>query len=247
MNIALIFAGGIGRRMNSRTLPKQFLKLYNKEIIVYTMEHFEQHPEIDGIVVACLESYIPQLQELVNFYRLKKVSDIVPGGATSQQSIYNGLKAAERRYGRHNTNILVHDGVRPLIDETIISGCISLVRKKGCAITVAPAIETIMHLDENGRVDRIIDRSECQMARAPQAFRLGELLDAHERSLRENLGDFIDSATLMQYYGHEICTVEGPVENIKITTPMDYYTFRALYEARENAQLFGSQGGIGWI
>ena len=95
MNIAVIFAGGIGTRMNSKALPKQFLKLYGKEIIIYTLEHFEKHPEIDAIAVACVKGWIPFLNELLEKYRFKKVKKVVPGGTTGQDSIYQGLKAAE--------------------------------------------------------------------------------------------------------------------------------------------------------
>ena len=104
---------------------------------------------------------------------------------------------------------------------------------------MAPVTETIIQVDEKERVDRVIDRSKCLFARAPQGFHLKEILEAHERAIKEEKYDFIDSASIMQWNGHELFTVEGPVENIKITPPMDYFTFKALAEERENSQLYG--------
>nr|WP_317283899.1 2-C-methyl-D-erythritol 4-phosphate cytidylyltransferase [uncultured Sellimonas sp.] len=238
MNIGVIFAGGIGTRMNSKALPKQFLKMYGKEIIIYTLEHFEDHKDIDAIVVACVKEWIPFLEELVDRYRLQKVKKIVPGGITGQDSIYQGLKAAKEVAGNEKSIVLVHDGVRPLINEDLITDCIRSVKEKGSAITTAPVIETII-CSEEGKVDQIIDRSKCLVARAPQCFWIDELLEAHEKAREAGRLDFIDSASIMSHYGKELFLVEGPVENIKITTPMDFYTFKALFEARENSQLFG--------
>ncbi len=239
MNTAVIFAGGIGRRMNSRALPKQFLKLYGKEIIIYTLEQFENHEQIDRIVVACVEDWIPFLKDLVEKYRLAKVAAIVPGGETGQDSICAGLKAARELAPEQEQIVLIHDGVRPLIDEKTITDCIRSVKEHGSAITVAPAIETIIRVDDDRQVKDVIPRADCLMARAPQCFYLSDILEAHDRAIREEKHDFIDSATLMKYYGHNLSVVDGPVENIKITTPMDFYTFRALFEARESSQLFG--------
>ena len=239
MNLAVIFAGGIGKRMNSRALPKQFLKLYGKEILIYTLEHFENHPEIDGIVIACVEEWIPYLEDLIEKYRLKKVKKVVPGGYNGQESIYHGLLAAKEIAGSQESIVLIHDGVRPLINEEVISKCICSVKENGSAITTAPVVETIICAGKDEKVERIIERSQCLVARAPQCFWLSEILDNHKRARQEKRMDFIDSASIMSFYGKELSIVEGPVENIKITTPMDFYTFKALFEARESSQLFG--------
>ena len=239
-NAAVIFAGGTGQRMNTRTVPKQFLELHGKPIIVYTLEAFERHDEIDGIIVVMIESWIEHTWDLVRRYGLHKVQKIVPGGSTGQESIYNGIRAAADVYGADDI-VLIHDGVRPLIDEETITANIRSVEKYGTAITVTPAIETITMKDETGAVGTIIDRSMCELARAPQSFRLGQILDVHERARKEadGAGDFIDSASMMKHYGYKLYTVQGKPENIKITTPSDYYIFRALVDARENSQIFG--------
>ena len=239
-NAAVIFAGGTGQRMNTRTVPKQFLELHGKPIIIYTLEAFERHEEIDGIIVVMIESWIDHTRDLVRRYGLEKVKRIVPGGASGQESIYNGIKAAADVYGPDDI-VLIHDGVRPLIDEETITANIRSVEKYGTAITVTPAIETITMKDETGAVGTIIDRSMCELARAPQSFRLGQILDVHEKARKEDDGTsgFIDSASMMKHYGYKLYTVQGKPENIKITTPSDYYIFRAMVDARENSQIFG--------
>ena len=151
----MIFAGGTGQRMNTRTRPKQFLELHGKPIIIYTLEAFEDHGEIDGIIVVMLESWIPYTQELISKYNLKKVKKVVPGGSSGQDSIYNGLCAAAQFYGDDDI-VLIHDGVRPLIDEETITANIRGVEKLGTAITVTAAIETITMKDETGAVGTII-------------------------------------------------------------------------------------------
>ena len=133
---------------------------------------------------------------------------------------------------------MIHDGVRPLVDEETISRNIESVKVHGTGITVTPAIETITVKTDTGEIGQIIERSKVEMARAPQSFYLRDILDAHKKAEAEGK-DFIDSASMMQYYGHALYTVEGSPENIKITTPNDFYTFRALVDARENSQIFG--------
>ena len=239
MNIALIFAGGTGKRMYSKAVPKQFLQLYGKPIIIYTLEKFDNHDDIDAIVIDCLKAWIPEMKRFAEKFGLKKVKAVVPGGKTGQESIYNGLKAAASLYPSDSI-VLVHDGVRPLVDPLTITAAVACAKEKGNAVTVTPAIETIF-LDNSteGQVGTILDRKTCHMAKAPQCFHLGDLLGCHEKAIAEGKDDFIDSASMVKYYGHELYTVEGKNENIKITTPIDYYMFRAIIDARENSQIFG--------
>lgn len=237
MTNALIFAGGSGTRMNSRARPKQFLQFYGKELIIHTLENFQNHPDVDNIVIVCIADWIPYLQRLLEKFEVGKVRAVVSGGSTGQESIYKGL-CAIREYASDDSIVLVHDGVRPFVSEQLISQCIETVRQKGSAITVTPAIETIV-TQEDGKITGITDRSRCFHAKAPQCFLLGDLLSAHERACAEGRSDMIDSASLMKFYGHELHTVAGGFDNIKITTPADFYTFKALYEVREQQQIFG--------
>lgn len=224
-NVAIVFAGGTGTRMHSGSTPKQFLELDGKPILIYTLEVFDTHPQIDGIIVVVLESWLTRTRALVKRFGLSKVVDVLPGGATAIESQHIGLEAAARKYPE-DTVVLIHDGVRPLIDHGVIDKDIACVREHGAAITTAPAIETIVVRGDDGVVGQIIDRSHCELARAPQCFRLGDILAAH-RSLSEG-ETYIDSASMMQHFGHDLYTVVGPAENIKITTPNDFYTFKAL-------------------
>jgi len=238
-NITLIFAGGSGIRMNNNAQPKQFLQLHGKEIIIHTIEQFERHSEIDAIAVVCIEGWIDFFKTLLEKYQIKKVKWIVSGGETGQQSIFNGL-AAIKNDCTDDAIVLIHDGVRPLINGELITNCINSVKKHGSTITVTPEIETVVSLDSSKKITSITDRSSCYHAKAPQCFRLNDIYIAHQRAKQESLKNVIDSASLMAHYGHELYTVEGGYENIKITTPTDFYLFRALFEANENAQIFNN-------
>lgn len=238
MTNALIFAGGSGTRMNSKSRPKQFLQFYGKELIIHTLENFQNHDEIDGIAVVCIEEWIPYLNKLLEKYGIDKVKAVVFGGVTGQESIFKGLKAIKTFDKDEKSIVLIHDGVRPFINEDVISSCIKTVKEKRSAITVVPATETII-TSEDGKISSITDRSKCCLARAPQCFYLDDILDAHNKAIKDGNLNIIDSASLMKFYGHELYTVQGNADNIKITTPADFYTFKALYEVRENQQIFG--------
>lgn len=227
MNVAVVFAGGTGSRMNLDNLPKQFLTYRDKPILIYTLERFQNHKEIDGIIIVMLSEWIEYTWELVRQYEISKVSAVVPGGETGLLSRFSGLLKAEELYSE-DTVILMHDGVRPFIDKDTISKDIASVKEHGSAITVAPSVETVALKTENGLIGEILDRSLCQLAKAPQCFYLKDLLEAHREVLKSGKTDLIDTAFLMQSQGYPLFTVEGRPENIKITTPNDYYTFCAL-------------------
>ena len=239
MNTALIFAGGAGRRMHSAGKPKQFLELHGKPIIIHTLEHFDRHPEIDAIAVVCIAGWIDYLKDLLIRFHIKKVRWIVPGGETSQESTRAGLGILEANCDPRDTIVLIHDGVRPLITEKVISDNIAAVKEYGNAITAAPAIETIITVDGNEDVTELIDRQSCRLARAPQSFYLSDIIAMHQKAMADNYDKMIDSASLMIHYGRKLHLVEGPAENIKITTPSDFYIFKAIQEARENMQILG--------
>ena len=238
MNIAIIFAGGTGQRMNTTSKPKQFLELHGKPILIYTLEHFQNHPEIDYIILVCLEGWINYCKEILEKFHITKVCKVIPGGDSGQASIFNGLKTASEMFDG-STIVLIHDGVRPLINHQIISDNISSVRENGSAITVSPAIETIVMKRDDSYVGEIIERSHCELAKAPQSFYLKDIYNVHLKAQAEGKNYFIDSASIMKYYGFDLSTVQGPSENIKITTPSDFYIFRAMIDARENMQILG--------
>lgn len=147
MNLAVIFAGGTGARMHTKSRPKQFLELNGKPILIYTIELFDNHPQIDGIIVVCIESWIPFLNKMLRKFEISKVVKVIPGGKTGQESIYKGLCAAEEYSDIHKSNdsiVLIHDGVRPLITEETITDNIAKVKECGSCITCVPAIETVI-------------------------------------------------------------------------------------------------------
>ncbi len=234
---ALIFAGGTGQRMNSQSKPKQFLEMHGKPIIIYTLEHFQMHEEIDNIVVVCLEAWIPKLKLLLQQYAITKVSVIVPGGVTGHLSIYNGLEAM-KKYAKSDDIILIHDGVRPLINKELISKNIEAVKEYGNAITVEAARESVVQSVDGQNISEVPIRNEMYIAKAPQSFRYGRILALYERSYEEGKG-FIDSAHLCSVYQEPMHMVKSTKNNIKITEPADFYICQALYEAMENQQVFG--------
>ena len=237
LNIALIFAGGTGQRMNARSLPKQFLELHGKPVIFYTLEHFEKHPEIDAVVIVCLKEWIGELKKLLARYGFEKIRHIVPGGNTGYASIYNGLAAMTDDFGNEDI-VLIHDGVRPLINEALISSNIAKVKERGNAITAEPVAESIVESKSGELIDAIPRRENMYMAKAPQSFRYGMIWGLYQQAERDGKRS-IDSAHLCSLYDVPLYMVESAPNNIKITAPQDYYIFRALYEAYENQQILG--------
>lgn len=238
-NSVVIFAGGTGSRMKITTKPKQFLELQGKPIIIHTIEHFENHPEIDNIVVVCIEGWIDYLKQLLHKFQISKVKAIVPGGETGQLSIFNGLEAVSKFVTSEDDVVIIHDGVRPLIDAEIISKNLECVRKNGAAVTVKPVIETVIQVDENNSIVNVVDRDSCQTAVGPQSFYFKDIFNLHLQAQKDSLIDMTDSATLVRHYGMQLFTVMGGPENIKITTPSDFYIVKAIYESREDSQIFG--------
>lgn len=235
---ALIFAGGTGKRMNSRAKPKQFLELHGKSVIIYTVEIFEKHPEVDDITIVCLKGWIDELKYQLKKNLIQKVKVIVPGGATGHESIALGLEAM-KDIASDDDIVLIHDGVRPLITDKIISENIEAVKKYGSAITAARAAETVV-LTEGTQdicIQSVTNRDATYTAKAPQSFFYGEILEAYREAKKRDILA-IDSAHLLNILGKSnLHIVPCSRHNLKITEPADYYIFRALYEAMENEQI----------
>ena len=238
MNIGVIFAGGVGSRMHSKDRPKQFLEVFNKPIIIHTLEHFEYNQDIDAVAIACVEEYIPYLEKLVFKYRIDKVKKIVPGGKTGQLSIYNVLCAAKQIAGDEPSVVLIHDGVRPLINRELLSRNIRCVREHGNSITAGVVKETIVVINDDYGIEQVPSRAHSRVAKAPQCFWLDDILTVHKQALADGVDNSIDSCTLMQQYGYKMTMIDGPQENIKITTPEDFFMMRAILETRENQQIY---------
>lgn len=237
MNYALIFAGGTGQRMNSKAKPKQFLKMHGKPILIHTLEVFENSPLIDAICIVCLSGWEKELETELSKYEIKKAKWIVKGGLTGHDSIYQGLNLL-RNICLDDDIVLIHDGVRPLINEELIEKNIEAVEQYGNAITVEKAAESVVEISENDEIVSVPPRAMMRTAKAPQSFRFKEIWEVHELARKDGFKS-IDSAHLLSVYRHKMHTVESTPYNIKIATPSDYYVFRALYEAQENSQIFG--------
>lgn len=227
--------GGRGERLNnSFDLPKQFLKIDGKEILIHTLLKFENHPEIDKIYLSVLKEYMEFTHMLIEKYEIKKVCKIVEGGDSAQKSIYNALKAA----GTENSSdsvVLVHDGVRPIITNKVISDNILGVKTFGTAVTVVPCYETIIESKDGLATNHVPIRKETFKAQAPQSFRLGEILEAHEK-IRKNENpyqDIVDSCTLFNKLGKDTHLVAGNFGNIKVTTPEDVYILKGILEYKK--------------
>lgn len=235
MNIAIIFAGGSGTRMKTQGLPKQFLKVEGKPIIIKTLENFERNDNIDKIYIACKADWIDYLKEELENYDIKKVAKIVEGGETGQDSIYNALAAA----GQENSSdsiVLIHDGVRPFITQELIEQNIKDVRHYGSSITSTPCFETAIVSRDGENVQDVPNRDIMYTAQAPQCFYLGDILKVHEevRKTENRYNGIVDSCNLMRNNGYKVHITIGPRNNIKVTTPSDYYVIQALYRYEED-------------
>ncbi len=239
MNIAIIFAGGSGVRMGAG-MPKQFLEINGKPIIIHTLDNFQLNSMIDKIYVACKKDYIKKLEHMLDYFRITKVCGVVEGGATGQDSIYNGLKRALKE-NPEDSIVLLHDGVRPFVSDEVIEKNIESVKKYGSAVTCTPFFETPVVSRSGEQVEEIPLRKYMFTAQAPQSFRLGEIVNAHEITRKTNpeYKDIADSCNLYRNLGREVHIVEGNRGNIKVTTPEDFYVLRALLQYRENEQILG--------
>ncbi|MBQ8887726.1 MAG: 2-C-methyl-D-erythritol 4-phosphate cytidylyltransferase [Candidatus Gastranaerophilales bacterium] len=241
-NIAIIFAGGVGQRLNNdvNSTPKQFLKVYNKPIIIHTLELFQQNENINKIYISIVESHLDYIKELVEYYHLTKVAGITTGGTTGQDSIYKALKMAEKENDKDSL-VLIHDGVRPNITQEVINLNIENAKLKGSSITSTPAYETIL-FSENGQTPTSVPyRRQTFAAQAPQTFKLGEIVQAHEqeRKTNPNYTDIVDSCTLFTKQGKPTYMIRGNFGNIKITTIEDLYVLRALIICKEDMNALG--------
>lgn len=233
-NIAIIFAGGVGSRMKNTDKPKQFLVLDKKPIIIHTIEKFEKCNMIDAIAIACKEEFIEYLEELIKKFDIKKVRWIVPGGETGQLSIFNALNATfNNKSVDENAVVLIHDGVRPIIDDQLILENIVTARTHGNAITVISASETVLVSQNYQTIEDLLQREHIFNAKAPQTFYLKEIYELHLKEMKSSNYTNIDSCSIFFKHKNKLNFVHGKSSNIKITTFEDYYIFKALYELEQ--------------
>lgn len=224
----VIFAGGVGSRFKSADIPKQFVEVEGKPIIIHTLEKFSRHPQVDKISIACLESWIDVLKEQIEKYGITKVSAIVPGGANGHESIHNGLVAAAKDHGPEDI-VLICDGVRPMISEQLITNCIEETRKYKTAVPVTQSIDSVLESYDGSSCNKNYLRKNMFITQAPQGYYMDGILEAHEEAKRRGITNPISSAELLIELGETIHIFIGERQNIKVTTPEDLYTLRAGY------------------
>lgn len=243
MNIAVILAGGVGKRMNPNGIPKQFLKINDVPIIIHTLLIFQECEEVDGVIITCVKEYMEYLKNLIEQYKITKVLEIVEGGETNQLSSYNGVMAANKFVNKNEKNIIVmHDGVRPIIDSDLIKRNIETARKFGAAISCAQSKETTVIADgTNGEITNITERQNTYIARAPQTFLLDELTAAHKKAHELGETNMIDACSVMNKFSNscKMHIVKCSSANIKITTPDDFYVAEALIKSKKAKQVLG--------
>lgn len=233
MNIALVFAGGVGVRMGA-SVPKQFLDLNGRPVLVHTLDLFQRHPEIDAICLVVAEEHTEAVRSLAADHGISKLGRIVAGGVTAQDSIYNGLRALIEDESPDSI-VLIHDGVRPYVEDSVISANIAAAKEFGNAVTYTPCFETIVLSSDGHTIDKMPYRRESYTAQAPQTFRLGDIIAAHDAIRTRDGGytDMIDQATICHTLGVALHLVPGNRGNIKVTTPEDLSMLGALLSARK--------------
>lgn len=226
MNIALITAAGRGSRMHQE-VPKQFMPIKNKPLIIYTLEVFERHPNIDMIIIPCLCGWETIMQAYVKQYNITKVKWIVPGGDSGQESIRLCLEELEKHCSKEDV-VVVHDGNRALVSEEIISDAIVTCREKGNAVAVIPCNEVIVKTNNQMDSEEFLNRAELKRTQTPHAFSLGKMLWAHSEAEKRGIDDAVATCDLMMRLGEKIHFSIGSEKNMKITTPVDVEIFEAL-------------------
>ena len=228
MNIALILAAGSGTRMGNTNKPKQFLSIYNKPLIVHTIEAFEMHDDIDMILIVTNDTYIDDVKIWCKQYDLTKVQYIVAGGSSRQESVYNGIKKLEKIGTKDDDIILIHDAARPLISQTIITDNIESCKKYHAVDTVIPSSDTIIRSIDKETICEIQKRSEQYQGQTPQSFTFKVINDAHEYAKSINNTETTDDCRLVLNMGKEVHLVNGSKLNFKITTFDDLMMLKAL-------------------
>nr|WP_268825076.1 IspD/TarI family cytidylyltransferase [Fournierella massiliensis] len=240
MVTAIILAGGTGVRMRTQGMPKQFLSLYGKPIICYTLEVFEQCEEVDQVIIPCNKDWISHMSKLVKKYNLQKVKKIIPGGSDRQSSILNGLNILENV--EEEDLVLIHDGVRPLVKEETILENIRTAREHGNAMTVKQNIETVVVTEkESVGFSDFKNRDNTFTLTSPQTFRAKELMEAYKELEKEENTEvpILDASLLFAHLGKPVYLVKESGLNLKITTPEDFYYLRAYLELNENKEILG--------
>lgn len=226
MNVALILAGGNGSR-TQQDVPKQFMNVYEKPLIIYTLENFQRHPDIDGIAVVCLDGWHEVLKAYARQYQITKMKWVVSGGKDGQESTGRGIEAL-KGICKEEDIVLVHDGIRPFLTPEVISDAILTCQKKGSGLSAVRCQETIVRTEDGLSGDKNIGRQEIMRVQTPQAYRYKKALWAYEEAARRGITGEVYINTLMLHLGERVYFSKGTEKNVKITTIDDLEVFKAL-------------------
>jgi 2-C-methyl-D-erythritol 4-phosphate cytidylyltransferase len=232
MNIALLIAGGTGKR-TQQEIPKQFINVYDKPILIYTLEGFQNHPDIDAIEVVCIEGWHEILKAYARQYNISKLQWIVNGGNTGQESIRNGVFNLYEQCNPYDM-VIIHDGIRPLIDKEVVSDCIAICKQYGNAVSSLPYNEQIFKTSDGLTSTEYIPRETLRRVQTPQAYILEKLYYSYRKAFDEQIGIYGSSYTntMMVELGETLYFAAGSDKNIKITTADDIKLFKALLTAK---------------
>ncbi len=230
--IAIIIAGGSGKRMG-QDIPKQFINVGEKPIIIYTLEAFQKHPNIDGIIVVCIDGWHEILNSYAKQFNITKVKSIVSGGINGQESIKNGLLEAKRLYSE-NDIVLIHDAIRPMVSPEVISDSISVCQMYGNAIAVVPCTTVVLEKTTEKYSKNIVDRDNIYLTQTPQTFVLKDILNAHKEAAEKEITNSVASCSLYIELGKKVFYSTGDETNIKLTRPGDIQIFKALLNTKKS-------------
>ena len=235
MNIGLLIAGGVGRRMEMN-VPKQFLQVEGKPVIMYTLESFQRCADIDAIAVVCLKGWEDELKKWAFEFGITKLKYITAGGATGMESLRNGMNLLRENCSEDDV-IIIHDAVRPLVSCDIIKRNIEAVEKYGTAITSLPATEAILYSEEHNEngaeSSNVIDRNNIIKTQTPQSLRLSKFVWAHNEAIKRGITDTVATCTLLIELGEKVHIVWGDEMNFKITTPEHIELLKAYLKVRD--------------
>ena len=236
-NIGLIIAGGSGARMQP-DIPKQFLTVNEKPVIIYTLEAFQRHADIDAIAVVCIEGWEQVLWAYAKQFNITKLQYVVPGGENGQDSIRNGVYELEKHFDAEDI-VLIHDAIRPMVSSEIISDCIVKAKKYGCAISTIPCAEAMMQTEDGLVSSGSYPRDNLKRTQTPQGFSIGKICDLHRRALEKGITNSVASCTRMIEMGEQVHFSAGSEKNIKLTTVDDLDIFKALLLAKKSEWIKG--------
>ena len=235
MTVSIIIAGGSGRRMGLET-PKQFVQVDGKPVLAYTLEGFQRHPGIDAVLVVCIEGWENEVRSYIERFGIDKLRWIVPGGETGQESIRNGVFALEGICAPDDI-VVIHDGIRPLVDDFVLSDVIRVCRERGAAVTAMPYNEQIFVAADEFSTTKYIPRETLRRVATPQAYRFDLIARAYHEAFEKKIGIYGSSYanTMMVELGHRLWFAAGSDKNIKLTTPDDLELFKG-YLARKTTE-----------